>query len=129
MMLGLALVISGGFVLAASADDATAPAPPPENAASDQQTPATDAATQPACIDDNGGDYRTHGNRIDFVVDLQNTCDKRLRCEVFAYVVGARGPAQGHTVLLLGPKEKKSYAMRVKMAGGTAQVSHSCKAY
>ena len=86
-----------------------------------------------SCIGTNG-DYQTKGQRISFVITLENKCEQRLKCEVFAYVVGARGPSSGHAVLTLGPKSsgaaaKKSYAMGVKAAGGTAQISRDCKAF
>jgi hypothetical protein len=47
-------------------------------------------------------------------------------------VTGARGTALGHTTLILGATSqgaaaKKSYAMKVKTAGGVAQVSRACR--
>ena len=74
------------------------------------------------------------GKRISFLITLENKCEKRLKCEIFAYVIGAKGPSSGHAVLVLGAKSsgaaaKKSYAMRVNAAGGTAQVSHDCKTF
>ena len=49
-------------------------------------------------------------------------------------VVGAKGPSSGHTILILGATSsgaaaKQSYAMKVKMAGGTAQVSRQCRVF
>lgn len=104
-------------------------------AADDQQTPSPDKGTtgQSNCIDETD-DYQTHGRNITFVIGLTNKCDKRLRCEVFAYVISAKGPASGHAVLRLGPKSSgagatKSYAMRVRMAGGSAQVARECRVF
>ena len=123
----LALLFCVGTACAAAADGggkSEAPAKPAAQAAVDMIA---------NCIGTNG-DYATKGRRISFVITLENKCEKRLRCEVFAYVVGARGPASGHAILVLGPKSsgaaaKKSYAMRVKAADGTAQLSRDCKAF
>jgi hypothetical protein len=46
-------------------------------------------------------------------------------------VVGAKGPSQGETTLILGAKSSgaaanRTYAMPVKSAGGTAQISREC---
>ena len=121
-----ALILCAGFAAAASAEDKAAPAdgkPTPSAAAG--------AAAQSACIEETG-DYETHGKIVTFVIGLENTCEKPMKCEVFAYVVGAKGPSSGHATMLLGAKSsgaaaKKSYAMKVKMAGGTAQVSRQCR--
>ncbi|HUD89190.1 MAG TPA: hypothetical protein VMR17_22275 [Xanthobacteraceae bacterium] len=100
-----------------------------------QQNPVPDPGTtgQAACIDETG-DYETHGRTITFVIGLANKCDKRLKCTIDAYVVGAKGPASGHATLILGARSsgaaaKATYAMRVKAAGGTAQVSRECRVF
>jgi hypothetical protein len=103
---------------------ALAPAALAESAA------ASDTA---ACIDENGG-FQTHGNVNSFVFTLQNKCEKRLKCTIDAYVTTARGPASGHGTLIVEQKShgeavKKSFSMKVKLAGGTAQVSHDCKVF
>ena len=97
--------------------------------------PVPDAGTtgQAVCIDETG-DYQTRGNAVTFVIGLANKCDKRLKCTIDAYVVGAKGPSSGHTILILGATSsgaaaKQSYAMKVKMAGGTAQVSRQCRVF
>jgi hypothetical protein len=99
------------------------------------QDPAPDAGTtgQAACIDETG-DYETHGTMVTFVIGLANKCDKRLKCAIFANVTGAKGSSMGHTTIILGAKSsgaaaKKSYAMKVKAAGGTAQVSRDCRVF
>ncbi len=123
---------------------AVAPAPPalpqnplPGTAAppAAQQNPVPDAGTtgQAACIDETG-DYVTHGNTVTFVIGLANKCDKRLKCTIDAYVVGAKGPASGHTTMILGARSsgaaaKATYAMKVRAAGGTAQVSRACRVF
>jgi len=64
---------------------------------------------------------------------LTNSCEKRLKCTVHAYVVGSHGPATGKGTVILAPRSKgadarKSYVMKVKQMGGMASVSHECKA-
>jgi hypothetical protein len=147
MLAILALVLCS---VIATAQDATPPAGAQQQTAPDlpanplpgtsapsapQQNPVPDAGTtgQAACIDETG-DYATHGSAVTFVIGLTNKCDKRLRCRIFAYVVGAKGPASGQTTMILGAKSsgaaaKQTYAMRVKAAGGTAQVSRECRVY
>ena len=114
------------------------PQPPPPQPLPDaaspsaaQQSQAPDAAKDPqACIEETG-DYVTHGNAVTYVIGLENKCDKRLKCKIYAYVVGARGPASGETTMVLGAKSsgaaKQSFAMKVKSAGGMAQVSRDCR--
>jgi hypothetical protein len=100
-----------------------------------QQNPVPDPGTtgQAACIDETG-DYQSHGGAVTFVIGLANKCDKRLKCTIDAYVVGAKGPASGHATMILGAASsgaaaKKTYAMKVKAAGGTAQVSRQCRVF
>jgi hypothetical protein len=150
------LVLGAGFFAAALAEDAAPPADsqqqaPPNPDTSTQlpsnplpgtaapraadKNPVPDPGTtgQAACIDETG-DYQTHGDALTFVIELSNKCDKRLKCTIDAYVVGAKGPSSGHTILILGATSsgaaaKQSYAMKVKMAGGTAQVSRQCRVF
>jgi len=77
-------------------------------------------------------DYVTRGKTVLYVIGLTNSCDKRLRCEIFANVTGARGTALGHTIMTLGAAgsgaaAKQTYSMHVKAAGGMAQISRECK--
>ncbi len=79
------------------------------------------------------GDYLAHGKTVTYVIGLTNTCAKRLRCEIYANISGARGTSLGHTIMTLGPAgsgaaAQQTYTMRVKAAGGVAQVSRDCKA-
>jgi hypothetical protein len=140
----LVVALSAGFAAAASAQDAAEPrpitpaAPPalPENPLPGTQ-PSAGPAPQAAAPDlqdclRETGDYVTHGKTVDYVIGITNTCEKRMRCEIFANVTGARGTALGHTVMILGPAKngnaaKKTYVMPVKSAGGIAQVSRECK--
>lgn len=79
------------------------------------------------------GDYVTHGKTVTYVIGVTNTCAKRLRCEIYANISGSRGSSLGHTIMTLGPAgsgaaAQQTYTMRVKAAGGIAQVSRDCKA-
>ena len=58
----------------------------------------------------------------------------RVKCEVSANIKTARGKRHGHATLVLGPRSagaeaKKSYSLRVKAAGGMAQVERDCTAF
>ena len=147
ILLAAVIMTAAGFADAASAQDAAAPSPassatPPAAAtpAGDQQNPLPAAAAPSppatgdlqACLAETG-DYQTHGSAVTYLIGLTNSCDKRIRCVIDAYVVGAKGPSSGHTVMTLGAKSsgaaaKKTYVMKVKAFGGTAQVSRDCKA-
>jgi hypothetical protein len=131
-----------GVAFAAWAETGAAPAEqqqsaPPNAPPAAQQNPTPAPAAAPAVTDvqsclQETGDYVTHGNAITYVIGLTNSCDKRVRCKISAYVVGAKGPASGQTTMILGAQSSgaaanKSYAMKVKAAGGTAQVSRDCQ--
>jgi hypothetical protein len=143
----LAIALCAGFAAAALAQDAGEPqqiapvTPPtlPENPLPGAQpSPSAPQAAAPAlpanlqdCLHETG-DYVTRGRTVFYVIAIANTCKVRLRCEIFANVTGARGTSLGHTVMILGPggsgdAAKKTYDMRVKTAGGIAQVSRECK--
>jgi hypothetical protein len=148
----LVLVLGASLAASALAEDAAPPADSQQQAVPDpstqlpsnplpgtppaaQTTPVPDSGTtgQGTCIDETG-DYQTHGDAVTFVIGLSNKCDKRLKCTIDAYVVGAKGPSSGHATLILGATSsgaaaKQSYAMKVKMAGGTAQVSRQCRVF
>jgi hypothetical protein len=128
-----ALVVCAGLVSAASAEDAAAP--PAAAPAAPAQNPAAETAPpeQPKCIEETG-DFATRGKKFVYVIGLENTCEKHVKCKIYANVTGARGTVLGQTIMQLGPKSsgaaaKKTYAMKVKTAGGTAQVSRECQVY
>ncbi len=125
------LALSLCFASAALAQDAptnaAAPAPP---VASPAAAPSPPADLQ-NCLQETG-DYITRGKAIFYVIGITNTCKARLHCEIFANVTGARGSSAGHTIMILGPAGSgeaatQTYDMRVKAAGGLAQVSRECK--
>ncbi len=83
------------------------------------------------CVVDSGG-FRMKGKQATYAMELENKCEKRLRCKVALYVTTAFGPAQGQGTLILAPHAagaaaKKSYAIKVKAMGGMAQGSRSCE--
>ena len=140
----LAIALFAGFSAATSAQETGEPQqaapvnPPalPENHLPGTSSPA--AALQAAapadvqeCLQETG-DYVTRGRAVFYVIGITNSCAARLRCEIFANVTGVKGTSLDHTVMILGPAgsgaaAKKSYDMRVKAAGGIAQVSRDCK--
>jgi hypothetical protein len=138
-LLSVAVVLCGSVAsaaLAQNSDPLTSDPPPmPEHplpgTAAPSATPSGAASDVQSCLQETG-DYVTRGSAVIYAIGLANTCEKRLRCEIFANVTGARGTSLGHTVMVLGPGSsgsaaKKSYEMRVKTAGGVAQVSRQCR--
>jgi hypothetical protein len=120
-----ALMLGGCFAVAASAQNAPAAGQEPPPVAE----PGTTA--QGACITENDG-YEMRGKQSTFVITLENKCEQRLKCEIFASISSARGAAKGHTTMVLGPKSsgaaaKKSYPIKVKMIGGMSQSDRACK--
>ena len=123
------LLLCGGFApatLAQNAPDAGQTPPPAQPAPDPGVTP------QGNCISEND-DYKMSGTTPTFVIALENKCEQRLTCKVYVNVSSAKGSAQGHTTMVLGPKSsgaaaKKSYTIKVKMMGGMSQSSRECKA-
>src|SRR5690242_11200589 len=106
---------------AAAEEAANAPALPenplPGTAAPEaKQLPAAPSHDDlQACLKETD-DYVTRGKTVLYVIGLANSCDKRLRCEIFANVTGSRGSALGHTIMTLGaagsgPAAKQTYSM------------------
>jgi hypothetical protein len=134
---GLAWMLAGG-VMAATPAQATKILPvqqaqAEQNGLANRQKASEEAKPpkKPDCVSSDSG--FKDGKPPTFVIELRNVCEKRVRCTVDAYVVGARGPLQGRARLILPPGSKdqatrKAYVMKVKSAGGMANVSYSCKA-
>ncbi len=121
---GLVLCFAGGTF----AQDAAVPdgQQPPAEQSADQKPPE-----KPKCVASNT-EFKEKGKTATFEVELENSCDERLKCTIDAFVTGARGQAQGHGTLILaaapkGQTTRKAFVMKVKSASGTANVSHSCK--
>jgi hypothetical protein len=129
---GLALILAGSFCTSALALKPQIPdgqQPPAEQI---EQKPAEQKPEEkPKCVTNQTG-FKQAGNKPTFEVALENSCDMRLKCKIDVYVLGAKGPVQGHTTLTLGPAAKgqstrKVYVLKVKSAGGMANMSHECK--
>ena len=108
-------------------------------ASAQEAAPKVAAAAEPAkstledCITDTAN-FKAEDKRALFVVALENKCEQRVKCEVKANIRTARGKRRGHATLILAPKSagadsKKSYSLRVKVAGGMAQVERNCTAF
>lgn len=87
---------------------------------------------QSKCLSENSG-WMRDGRHIAFTLELTNTCEARIKCRVFAYVTSAKGATRGEGTLTLPPgskgqETKKTWSMRVKMAGGSAQTARECRA-
>src|ERR1700742_2703460 len=83
-----------------------------------EQKPDQKPAEKPQCIASNAG-FKQKGGVPTFEVELVNSCDRRLKCIVDAFVTGARGQVQGHGTLTLaaapkGQTTSKTYVMKVK---------------
>jgi hypothetical protein len=122
----LALLAINGAALAQDNDVSEGQLPPLEQPAAAEQQPE-----KPKCVTSNT-EWKEKGKLTTFEVELQNTCDMRLKCTVEAFVTGSGGQAQGHGTIVLeaapkGQTTRNAYTMKVKSAGGMANVSHSCK--
>jgi hypothetical protein len=119
--LSIAAIVGGCLSLAAAADNESGQKPPQE------AKPA-----QKDCVSDSGGGFKLDGKQATYVIALENKCEMRLHCKVYAFVQNARGDVRGHKTLTLAPKSKgaaakQSYVLKVKMMSGIAQVSRECK--
>ncbi|HZQ12442.1 MAG TPA: hypothetical protein VFB31_06500 [Pseudolabrys sp.] len=133
----LRLIAGAAFVAAvisaAAAMFASAQEPKPAPAATTTTESAKSAPVPDSCIA-NEANFKAEDKRAYFIVALENRCEQRVKCEVFAGVISARGNKRGRATLVLaaksdGAEARKSYRMRVKVAGGMAQVDYDCKAY
>jgi hypothetical protein len=121
-VLCVAVLLCGFFAAPAFAQSTQEPPPSPE--------PGITA--QSKCIDENDG-YVMKGRRPTFVIQLENKCDVRLICKVFANVSSAKGRALGRGTIRLEPKSsgakaKGTWTMPVKMTGGNSQSTRECRA-
>jgi len=119
-----AAVITAGAAMFASADEPAPKAAAPAGAGK---------SALEGCITDTAN-FKAEDKRAFFIVALENTCEQRVKCEIFANIRTARGSRRGHGTLVLaakssGAEAKKSYRLRVKVAGGMAQVERECRAY
>src|SRR5262249_34083756 len=111
-----------GFAAAVSAQN---------NATPDGQTPqAAQTEEEKDCVVGTSG-FKQDGRSALFVITLQNNCEKRLKCEVSAFITTAKGQNSGESILFLAPKSegvaaRQSYAIPVRQASGMANVSREC---
>jgi hypothetical protein len=129
-LFALTLMMIAGFTVAGSAQNA-----PPDGQSQPGPPPVPDPGTtsQLNCIGEDDS-YVGSGKAVSYMIRLENKCEKRMRCEVFAYVVQSKGPSSGHAVLTLAPKSegqtaKKSYPVKVKQVGGLSQVTRECRVF
>ncbi|HEY4141257.1 MAG TPA: hypothetical protein VGM57_07585 [Pseudolabrys sp.] len=118
-LLCAAVLFCGFFAAPAFAQDA-----PPR--------PDRGTTVQANCIDENDG-YVTKSRRPAFAIQLENKCDVRMVCKVFANISSAKGNALGHGTIRLksksaGAKAKGTWTMPVKMKGGNSQSTRECRA-
>jgi hypothetical protein len=125
------------LILCACVAGAAAAQTAPAGGEDKSQTPPPQAAAAPTgpanCIDENDG-YTMRGKQPMFEIELTNKCEQRFKCRVFAYITNAKGASQGRGTLVLRPKSsgagaKKTYRMKTKMNGGSAQLARECRAF
>lgn len=132
---GLGLILAGSLCSQALAIKPQIPdgqRPPAEQ--QNEQKPAEQKADKtegPKCVT-NQTAFKQAGEQPVFEIVLENSCDARVKCTVDVYVLGAKGPTQGHTTLVLGAAAKgqttrKVYTLKVKSSGGMANMSQACK--
>ncbi len=119
-----AAVITGAAVTYAASDELAAKA---------KKTADATPAAQSECVSDTSS-FKAEDRHAYFIVALENECEQRVKCEIRANIRTARGKAHGRATLILAPKSagaeaKKSYSLRVKVAGGMAQVERNCTAF
>ena len=126
-LLALILAMAVGFASAGHAEDADGQKaePPP--------VPDRGTTAQPNCIDESS-EYTKRGKSLFSVMKLTNKCEARMKCAVFVYKINARGAAHGRSTLILGPKSDgaaatKTYALKVKGAGGFSTSDRECRVF
>jgi hypothetical protein len=98
--------------------------------AQDRQAPAAQPAEEKDCVVDTSS-FRMDGRTPAYVIELTNTCEKRLKCEVSAFVQTAKGQNSGESILFLAPKSegaasRQTYVIPLRQASGAAHGSHEC---
>jgi len=106
----------------------------PASAAIDQAVQSeADASPENKCVADSGR-FKAADKRAYFIVSLENKCEQPVKCVVNANVRTARGNTKGRITLVLaaksaGAEARKSFSLRVKVAGGKAQIARDCMAF
>ena len=68
------------------------------------------------------------------MIELTNACEQRHRCKINAHVTTAFGPKTGERLTILAPKSrgaaaKKIWAIPVKQAAGSIDLTYNCKPF
>ena len=105
--LGLATLLGCALTSAAAAENVTG-----------RDVPKPAELTPNECVNEASG-FRMQGKSPAYVVELENRCEKRMRCRVNMYVTTAFGPTQGEAILTLAPHAagdtaRKTYALKAK---------------
>jgi hypothetical protein len=79
------------------------------------------------CTSDEALSYRGKRHKLTYVFDVENKCERTLRCELHISVLNAYGLARGDKVLILAPKSRDSLVLKVKGWGGMNMHTHHCK--
>ena len=95
--------------------------------------PDKGTTSQLNCIDQRT-EYKQTGKSLFYIQTFANKCEARMKCTIFVYQLNARGPSQGRGTLILGAKSagaaaKKSYALKIKGAGGFSTSERECRVF
>jgi hypothetical protein len=118
--IGLAAFFCAGIASAQSVQTEKAPQPDPGT------------TTQNNCISEDDH-FKVVNGRPGFIISIENLCELRMRCKVFANVTTAKGGSLGHATLTLAPKSKgtaakASHVMKIKDNNGNAISNRECRA-
>jgi hypothetical protein len=104
--LGIAVVLASGGFFGAVAQDVAIPDGQQQQAEPQVSAEQLEKPQEaPKCVTSNTA-WKENGKAVVFEIELQNTCDVRLKCTVDAFVIGSRGQAQGHGTLILARAPK-----------------------
>ncbi|MBV9558292.1 MAG: hypothetical protein JO254_14585 [Pseudolabrys sp.] len=88
-------------------------------------------AADESCVTDTAN-FQQVGDEAAFVIEVSSTCTVELSCSISAFIITADGPASGKTTLLLpapgnGEPMRRRFEIKLKEAGGMANVSRKCQ--
>ena len=126
-LLALTVAMAMGFAAEGFAQDA----PADGQAAEPPPVPDKGTTSQLNCIEQSS-EYKQTGKSLFYIQTFANKCEARMTCTIFVYQLNARGPSQGRGTLILGAKSagaaaKKSYALKIKGAGGVSTSERECR--
>jgi hypothetical protein len=83
------------------------------------------------CIEENNK-HMGEGQHLFYRIQMTNTCEQRLKCQIFAAAYSSKGVSIGRATLILAAKSKGAppqiFDFKVKGAGGMTSASRECKA-